>query len=354
VPSNRGEVEDCLVVSCATLAEDDPPGEARFESALGAWVLSSYADVSAALSDARLSVWDTSADGVTAHVAVRDAAAHALSPARLAAWRADIEASARVLIGRLPVGVPVDLVGAFVRPWSVELALRGTGAPPADAERLDRLAQEVFLAAASATDSRLQPPALAAVAKLASYFRGAGASADVQAYVALSQTLPCVLANAWLELFRRPDEADRLRAQPELMPNAVEELLRHASPARAVFRRALAEMSIGRASIAPGDRVIVLLSAANHDPARFPEPGRLDVRRDATGHVAFGRGAHSCPGAPLIRLAVAVATDALLAVTSAVEPVGEVEWIGGFAIRAPASLAVVLRRQQLDHSSSTA
>ena len=101
-------------------------------------------------------------------------------------------------------------------------------------------------------------------------------------------------------------------------------------------------MSIGRARVAPGDRVILMLSAANHDPAQFPEPGRLDVRRDAAGHLAFGRGAHSCPGAPLIRMAVAVATDALLSMTSAVEPVGEVEWIGGFAIRAPASLPVVL------------
>ena len=332
----------------------EQPGAARFDSALGAWVLTSYADVSAALRDPRLSVSGTSADGDAAHVALREAAVHALSPARLAAWRAEAEASARVLTERLPAGVPVDLVGTFARPWSVTLAVRAAGAPPADTERLDRLAREVFLAAASATDSGFQPRAQAAVAELASSFPGAGASAGVQTYVALSQTLPCFLANGWLELFRRSDEADRLRAQPELMPKAVEELLRHASPARAVFRRALAEMSIGRARIAPGDRVILRLSAANHDPAQFPEPGRLDVRRDAAGHLAFGRGAHYCPGAPLIRMAVAVATDALLSMMSAVELAGEVEWIGGFAIRAPASLPVVLRREQLDHSSSTA
>jgi cytochrome P450 len=331
----------------------EQPGEARFDAALGAWVLTSYADVSAALRDPRLSVSGTSADGDAAHVAVHEAAAHALSPARLAAWRDELEVSARLLTERLPAGVPVDLVGALARPWSVTLAVRATGAPPEDGERLDRLAREVFLAAACATDSGFPPRAQAAVAKLASRFPGAGASADVQAYVALSQTLPCFLASAWLELFRRSDEADLLRAQPELMPEAVEELLRHASPARAVFRRALGGMSIGRASVTPGDRVILMLSAANHDPARFPDPRRLDVRRDATGHLAFGRGAHSCPGAPLIRMAVAVATGALLGLTSAVEPVGEVEWIGGFAIRAPASLPVVLRRGQRDHSPTT-
>src|SRR6516165_69666 len=118
--------------------EAEQPGEARFDSALGAWVLTSYADVSAALRDPRLSVSGTSADGdaaqVMAHVAVREAAAHALSPARLAACRAEVEASARILTERLPAGVPVDLVGAFARPWSVTLAVRATGAPPADAE----------------------------------------------------------------------------------------------------------------------------------------------------------------------------------------------------------------------------
>jgi cytochrome P450 len=332
----------------------EKPGEARFDPALRAWVLTSYEDVSAALRDPRLSVSGTSADGDAAHVAVREAAAHALAVARLAAWRAEVEASARVLIERLPAGLPVDLVGAFARPWSVELAVRATGAPLAHAERLGRLARQVFLAAANATDSGFPPWAEAAASELGSCFSGAGASSAVQTYVALTQTLPCFLANAWLELFRHSDEVDRLRAQPESMPKAVEELLRHAGPARAVFRRARAEMSIGPARIAPGDRVILMLAAANHDPAQFPEPGRLDLGRDAAGHLAFGAGAHFCPGAPLIRMAVAVATDALLGTTSAVEPVGEVDWIGGFAIRAPASLPVVLRREPLNHFPPTA
>jgi cytochrome P450 len=125
---------------CATMDEAEQPGEARFDSALGAWVLTSYADVSAALRDPRLSVSGVNADGDAAHVAVREAAAHVLAPARLATWRAEVEASARVLAERLPVGVPVDLVGAFARPWSVTLAVQATGVPPADAERLDRLA----------------------------------------------------------------------------------------------------------------------------------------------------------------------------------------------------------------------
>jgi cytochrome P450 len=327
------------------MGEADRPDEARFDPALGAWVLTSYAHVSAALHDPRLSISGTVDDGD----AVREAVAHALSPARLAAWRAEAEASARDHAERLPADVPVDLVGALARPWSAALAVRATGATARDARRLERLARDVFLAAAHATDPGFPPRAQAAVARLATCFPPTGAPADVQTYVALSQTLPCLLAGAWLGLFRRPDEADLLRAEPELIPGAVAELLRHASPARAVFRRALTEISIGGATIAPGDRVILMLLAANRDPSRFPDPDRLDVRRDAAGHLAFGGGAHFCPGAPLIRMAVAVATGALLRMTSAIEPAGEVEWIGGFAIRAPASLPVVLRRERLEH-----
>jgi cytochrome P450 len=329
--------------------ETEQPGEVRFDASRSAWILTRHADVFAALRDSRLSAPGTGAGGDVAHAAVREAAARALSPSRLAAWRAEITASARILAERLPAGVPVDLVGAFARPWSVELAVRSTGAPPADADRLDRFAREVFLAAARATDSG-SPSALAAAAELAQSFPRAGASADVQTYVALSQTLPCVLAAAWRELFRWPHEADRLRANPALMPAAVEEMLRHSGPARAIFRRADTAATIGGARVAPGEHVILMLSSANHDPARFPEPHRFDVCRDAAGHLAFGGGAHACSGAPLIRLAVAVATSALLCSASTAEPVGEVEWIGGFAIRAPASLPVVLRREPFDRS----
>jgi hypothetical protein len=134
-----------------------------------------------------------------------------------------------------------------------------------------------------------------------------------------------------------------LRAAPALLPGAIEELLRHAGPARAVFREATAEVSIGGVTIVPGARVILLLSTANRDPAQFADPDRLDFERGADGHLAFGRGVHSCSGAPLIRMAAVVATEALLQGTGALELAGPVEWIGGFAIRAPATLPVILR-----------
>jgi hypothetical protein len=324
---------------------DLEPGAARYDSALGAWLLTSHADVVAALREPRLAVTGTAVEGHTAHLAVREANTEVFPPARLSALRAEIATPAHALARNLPTDQPIDLVGAFALPWSLALAVTATGAPLADADRLAGLARQVFLAAAGSTSGEPEPAAQAAATELARCFPGEGASIAVQAFVALTNTLPFFLAGAWHELFRHPEEALRLRADAGLMPRAIEELLRYASPARAVFRLALAPVSIGSACIGARERVVLMLSAANRDPAQFSDPDRLDISRGAQAHLAFGRGAHSCSGAQLIRLAAAVATDALLRATDAVEPVGQVDWIGGFAIRAPATLPVVLRRE---------
>lgn len=320
-----------------------PPGEARFDPALNAWVLSRYADVAAALQDPRLSATGADIPSTSADAAVRGTTAGLLAPDRPAGWWRATETSARELAGGLPVWEPVDLAGAFARPWAAALAARATAAPADPGGRLGRLAAEVFRAAADATGGGFPPPAQAAAAELSRSFPGPGAGAAVQAYVALSQTLPCVLLAAWLELARRPGAAARLRADPGLLPGAVDELLRLAGPARAVFRHAVAAAAVGGARLAPGDRVVLLLAAANRDPARFPAPDRLDPCRPAR-HLGFGGGPHACPAAPLVRRAVAVATAALLGATAGVELAGEVEWTGGFAIRGPATLPVVVRR----------
>jgi cytochrome P450 len=324
---------------------DIESGEGRFDPGLGGWLLTRHADVAAALRDPRLSVSGTPAAGHAAHLAVREAGAEAFPAAWLARWRTDIETSARAFARSLPREQTVDLVETFAAPWSLGLAVTATGAPPAEAERLTHLARQVFLAAARSTNGEPGPESAAAAGELARAFPADGASIAVQAFVALTHTLPFFLAGAWRELFRHPEETLRLRTEPALMPQAIEELLRYASPARAVFRVALEPVSIGSARIGAGERVVLMLSAANRDPAQFPDPDRLDLRRGGQGHLAFGRGAHSCSGAQLIRMAAAVATEALLQAADVVEPMGQVDWIGGFAIRAPASLPVILRSE---------
>ena len=162
--------------------------------------------------------------------------------------------------------------------------------------------------------------------------------------MALSQTLPCFLANAWLALLRHPAEMRALRGEPGLMPNAIEELLRYAGPSRAQFRRATAGFELGGATLAADDRAILMLASANRDPEQFAEPDRLDLRRPAPRHLAFGSGAHACIGAPLIRRAAAIATAAFPRGFDAAELTEPIEWRGGFAIARPAGLRVRLRR----------
>jgi cytochrome P450 len=144
-------VEECRAPtdsSCAFSMNDGPPGEAYLDPALGAWILSSHADVAAALRDRDLAVSGTGAAGDQAHVAVRNAAVRAFPPERIAVWRSGMERSARDLVRSLPGDRPVDLVLHFAEPWSLGLAAAATGVPAAAAEHLARLARVVFLAAA--------------------------------------------------------------------------------------------------------------------------------------------------------------------------------------------------------------
>jgi cytochrome P450 len=92
-------------------------------------------------------------------------------------------------------------------------------------------------------------------------------------------------------------------ADPELVPGAVEELLRYLSVAHHVaFRLAIDEVEVGGKCIHAGDGVIAPIMAANRDPRVFPDPDRFDVRRDARGHLAFGYGVHQCLGQALARV----------------------------------------------------
>jgi len=321
--------------------KDVEAGAARFDPVLRAWILSSYADVRAALRDPRLSAGTASADAASSEP---ESPSISLFSERLEAWREPMTASARQIAGALPAGQPIDLVQAFARPWSWQLAGRVTGAAPAERARLDRLAHEIFMAAATATDPRRGSNTLDATSQLARALPTADPAFAVQAFVALTQTLPCLLAGVWHELVQQVDLAQRIRDQPGLAPRAIEELLRVTSVGRAVFRRAVTDIQTETVRISAGQRVILMLAAANRDPKRFPDPAAVDLSRRSTPHLAFGQGTHSCVGASIVRMAAAITTSALLETASDVEPVGPVEWVGGFAIRAPATLPVRLIR----------
>jgi cytochrome P450 len=126
------------------------------------------------------------------------------------------------------------------------------------------------------------------------------------------ETTTNLIGNGILALLRHPDQLQRLRDDPVLVPSAVEELLRYDSPVQFTSRVLKKDMTIGGKVLKPGQLVIVLLGAANRDPEQFADPDRLDVGREDNKHVAFGLGPHFCLGAPLARLEGRLVLDALL------------------------------------------
>jgi cytochrome P450 len=165
--------------------------------------------------------------------------------------------------------------------------------------------------------------------------------------VAGHETTVNLIGNGVLALLRRPDRLAELRADPESIPQAVEEFLRFDGPVNlATFRHTTEPVDIGGVTIPPDEVVLVALASADRDPSRYPAADDLDLHRDAAGHLAFGFGLHHCLGAPLARLEGDVAFRTLLArfpdLALAVEP-DQLSWRSSILMRGLTRLPVRLR-----------
>ncbi|MGH8688075.1 MAG: cytochrome P450 [Burkholderiales bacterium] len=150
------------------------------------------------------------------------------------------------------------------------------------------------------------------------------------------------LANGLLALLRFPDAQRTLRADPSLAACAVEELLRYDGPNGAQVRIAREAQARHGKDLQPGDRVFILLNAANRDPRAYADPDRLQLRRDGPPHLAFGFGQHICLGFPLARLEGQVALPAVLAHWPRIELGGAPRWLNSMVFRGMTTMPVIV------------
>jgi len=147
--------------------------------------------------------------------------------------------------------------------------------------------------------------------------------------VAGNETTTNLLGNAVLSFEEQPETWERLRAEPRLIPSAIEEVLRYLSPVQSMYRSARGEERLGEVVTHPGQFIVAWIGSANRDEARFPDAERFDIARSPNRHLAFGQGIHFCLGAPLARLEGRIALEALLqrARRAQVAPDARLEWV---------------------------
>jgi cytochrome P450 len=220
------------------------------------------------------------------------------------------------------LGVPVEDQATF-QSWSTELASAIDPDPLISPEQRERIkvAGDAFIEYFTALIARRRadPGDELLSALIAAEEDGDRLSEEELLGTALflliagHETTVNLIGNGTLALLRHRDQLDRLRDDPSLDRNAVEELLRYDSPVQLTQRITMLEYEVGGMTLGPGQNLVPLLGAANRDPEVFTDPDRLDLgRENAHRHVAFGGGHHFCLGAALARLEGAIAIGSLV------------------------------------------
>jgi len=310
-----------------------------------------------------------------AHTRLRKLVSKAFTPRAVEAWRPRARALAGGLVDAALAAGEADLIAGLALPVPSTLICEMLGVPVADRDRFTGWTADAThgLLGELATPEVQQRSAAGALS-LAGYFneliaerRGrlgddllselirAEEAGDrltpnellVQAIgllIAGFETTIGLIGNGAAVLARHPGEVAKLRARPELLPNAVEECLRYEGPIGMTIRILHEEATFGGLRFAPDTECWPMLWAANRDPERFPDPDRFDVERaNAREHLAFGGGTHLCLGAHLARMEAQEALGALVSRARKLElACDKIEW-GASLFRVPGRLPMRLR-----------
>jgi len=374
--------------SYAALRADAPVHRVTLPSGVDAWLVTRHADARIALADPRLSKnprraapghWRDGRVGLPGehrselgghllnidppdHTRLRRLVSAAFTPRRMEAFRPRVQELTDALLDTIEPHGEADLIAGFAFPLPIVVICEMLGVPAGDREdfhawasgmlshgggprggvgrsvrriraylgelihrKREALGDDLLSALITASD-RGQHLTEAEVASMAFILLFAGFETTVN-----------LIGNGTLALLRHPDQMAALRADDALLPRAVEEFLRYDGPVEmATWRFTLEPVEIGGVIIPTGEPVLVVLAAADRDPAAFTDPERLDIARSDNPHLAFGLGIHYCLGAPLARIEGQIAIGTLLRrfprLALAVPP-EELRWRGGLIMR---------------------
>ena len=218
------------------------------------------------------------------------------------------------------LGVPAELHATF-KHWSDTLIggdnnVPGAPPPPETIRVVDELG-DYFTA--EIEKRRINPGPDLVSALVAAHDEGdAMSAADLLSFVTLlliagNETTTNLIGNGTLALGRNPEQFEALRRNPAMLPRAIEEMLRYDGPVQATVRFTNQPVHLGGTEIPAKAFALMIVAAANRDPAQFKDPEKFDIMRQPNDHVAFGEGIHFCIGAALARMEATVAFEAMIA-----------------------------------------
>ena len=396
-PNDPGFLADPFPLYCR-MRDEDP---AHWSPRLKAWVLTRYDDVKRVCLDSRMSsdrlrpffatlpsdeaarvadlmryltLWMVFRDPPV-HTRLRRLAAKVFNVRSISALRPNVEALTAWLLESIGEREQFDFIGEFAGPLPALVIMDMLGVPRAELPRLKRLSDEMALFIGSARDTpEKYARAEAATREMAALFReliharraqpqrdlltelvrveeeGDRLSEDelvatcVLLLFAGHETTTHHIANGLAALLRFPGELARLRENRSLASAAVEELLRFDGPIGAQVRIVQDEQALHGKQLKPGERVFLMINAANRDPRAYEEPDQLDLARNGVAHLTFGFGAHICLGFPLARLEGQVALPAVLARWRRIEIADEPrEWLDSMVLRGMKAMPIRVR-----------
>ncbi|MCY3707582.1 MAG: cytochrome P450 [Caldilineaceae bacterium] len=353
------------------LRRDDPVHRMRL---INAWSLTGYEDAQTILQDhRRFSSGDNKLEYAPYrtmldldppdHTRLRGLVSKAFTPRAVAALGPRVDQIVEELLNDLAGKKRFDLISEFAYPLPVIVIAEMLGIPAQDRDRFNVWSNDIALAVEPVLTNAEIARVKRASDEIVAYFEeiiarrrdrpeedmlsallAAEEEGDKLTHdeligtlmlllVAGNETTRSLIGNGMLALLKNPAQLQRLRERPELLDSAIDELLRYDSPVQFIIRVVMEETEFKGRRLRAGQKMMILVGAANRDPAVFTAPNELDIGRREKSHISFGRGIHYCLGSPLALLEARAAFAGLLERFSSIRLLSDPEYRNQIVLR---------------------